>query len=48
MVNDDEGAPVAGELSPDGLTWHTTEPLDYNERYTLNAQSLGLGGVANR
>jgi lipoprotein-anchoring transpeptidase ErfK/SrfK len=45
MVDDDEGTPVAGELSPDGLTWHTTEPLGYNTRYTLNAQSLGLGGA---
>jgi lipoprotein-anchoring transpeptidase ErfK/SrfK len=48
MVNDDEGTPVAGELSPDGLTWHTTEPLGYNTRYTLSAQSLGLGGAANQ
>lgn len=48
MVNDDESVPVAGELSPDGLTWHTTEPLDYNTRYTLQAHSLGLGGAANQ
>ena len=48
MVNDDEGTPVAGELSPDGLNWHTTEPLGYNTRYTLNAQSLGLGGATNQ
>jgi lipoprotein-anchoring transpeptidase ErfK/SrfK len=48
MVNDDEGTPVAGELTPDGLTWRTTEPLDYNQRYTLNAQSLGLGGAASQ
>jgi lipoprotein-anchoring transpeptidase ErfK/SrfK len=48
MVNDDEGTPVAGELSPDGLTWHTTEPLGYNTRYTLNAQSLGLGGATTQ
>ena len=47
MVNDD-GTPVAGQLSPDGLTWSTTEPLGYNKRYTLNAQSLGLGGVASQ
>ena len=44
MVND-EGTLVAGQLSPDGLTWSTAEPLGYNKRYTLNAQSLGLGGV---
>ncbi len=48
MVNDDEGTQVAGELTPDGLTWRTTEPLGYNQRYTLNAQSLGLGGAANQ
>ncbi len=48
MVDDDEGTAVAGELSPDGLAWHTTEPLGYNKRYTLNAQSLGLGGVADQ
>ena len=48
MVNDDEGISVAGELSPDGLTWHTTEPLGYNTRYTLQAQSLGLGGAASQ
>src|ERR1700754_4879401 len=48
MVNDDEGTPVAGALTPDGLTWRTTEPLGYNTRYTLNAQSLGLGGAASR
>ena len=40
MVNADDGSPVAGRLSPDGLVWSTTDPLDYNERYTLNAQSL--------
>jgi lipoprotein-anchoring transpeptidase ErfK/SrfK len=47
MTNQD-GTPVAGRLSQDGLTWATTEPLGYNKRYTLNAQSLGLGGVTSR
>src|SRR6185312_9474979 len=47
MVNAD-GEPVAGRLSPDGLTWATAEPLGYNKRYTLNAQSLGLGGVTSQ
>ena len=46
MVNA-SGNPVAGQLSPDGLSWSTTEPLGYNKRYTLNAQSLGLGGVTS-
>jgi lipoprotein-anchoring transpeptidase ErfK/SrfK len=47
MVNED-GDPVAGQLSVDGLKWSTTEPLGYNKRYTLTAQSLGLGGVTSR
>jgi lipoprotein-anchoring transpeptidase ErfK/SrfK len=42
----EDGTPVAGQLSPDGLTWATTDPLDYNEQYTLNAEALGLGGIA--
>jgi lipoprotein-anchoring transpeptidase ErfK/SrfK len=48
MVNDEEGTPVAGELTPDGLTWRSTEPLDYNMRYTLSAQSMGLGGATRQ
>jgi lipoprotein-anchoring transpeptidase ErfK/SrfK len=47
MVNE-EGEPVAGQLSRDGLTWSTTDPLGYNKRYTLSAQSLGLGGVTSQ
>ncbi len=47
MINED-GKAVSGELSTNGLTWETAEPLDYNKRYTLTAQSLGLGGVTSR
>jgi lipoprotein-anchoring transpeptidase ErfK/SrfK len=47
MVNAD-GEPVSGRLSKDGLTWETAEPLGYNKRYTLTAQSLGLGGATSR
>ncbi len=47
MTNQD-GTTVPGKLSKDGLTWSTSEPLGYNERYTLSAQSLGLGGVTSR
>jgi lipoprotein-anchoring transpeptidase ErfK/SrfK len=47
MVNED-GSPIAGKLSRDGLTWATTEPLGYNKRYTLTAESLGLGGATSR
>jgi lipoprotein-anchoring transpeptidase ErfK/SrfK len=45
MVNE-EGEPVAGGLGPDGLTWSTTVPLDYNKQYTLSAEALGLSGIA--
>ncbi|GAB3236921.1 Ig-like domain-containing protein [Mycolicibacterium hippocampi] len=47
MVNED-GEAVDGQLSKDGLTWETAEPLGYNKRYTLTAQSLGLGGATSR
>jgi lipoprotein-anchoring transpeptidase ErfK/SrfK len=45
---DEYGEPIEGKLSPDGLTWATTAPLDYNERYTLTAESLGLGGEISK
>lgn len=47
MVNED-GEPVQGKLSSDGLQWATTEPLGYNKRYTLSAEALGLGGARSR
>ncbi|MDA4110607.1 hypothetical protein MHOL44478_25565 [Mycobacterium holsaticum DSM 44478] len=47
MVNEN-GRSVDGKLSPDGLTWATTEPLGYNKRYTLTAESMGLGGATSR
>ncbi|MGB2921025.1 MAG: Ig-like domain-containing protein [Mycobacterium sp.] len=47
MVNED-GEAVDGQLSKDGLKWETAEPLGYNNRYTLTAQSLGLGGATSR
>ncbi|TRW78836.1 L,D-transpeptidase family protein [Mycolicibacterium sp. 018/SC-01/001] len=47
MVNQN-GKPVQGRVSDDGVTWETAEPLGYNKRYTLTAESLGLGGVTKR
>ncbi len=47
MVRPD-GEPVEGKLSPDGLTWSTTEPLGYNKQYTLTAEALGLSGTARQ
>src|SRR6476619_6246030 len=41
MVNED-GNPVEGKFSRDGLQWSTAEPLGYNKRYTLTAEALGL------
>jgi hypothetical protein len=45
MINE-AGEPVDGQLSAEGLTWSTAEPLGYNKQYTLNAEALGLGGIA--
>jgi lipoprotein-anchoring transpeptidase ErfK/SrfK len=45
---DEAGEPVAGDLSPDGLSWTATDPLDYNKRYAITARALGLGGVSTR
>ncbi|HNM86267.1 MAG TPA: Ig-like domain-containing protein, partial [Mycobacterium sp.] len=47
-MTNQNGTAVAGRLSPDGLTWTSTEPLGYNKRYTINAQSMGLGGQVVR
>ena len=41
-----DGTPVSGKLSPDGLTWSTSEQLGYNKKYTLTAEALGLSGKA--
>lgn len=44
LVNE-QGRVVAGDLSPDGVTWRSAEPLGYNRQYTLTADALGLAGV---
>ncbi|CAN5484605.1 Ig-like domain-containing protein [soil metagenome] len=44
LVNE-QGRVVEGELSPDGVTWRSAEPLGYNRQYTLTAEALGLAGV---
>lgn len=45
---DDAGDVVPGQVGPDGVTWSTTEPLDYNQRYTITVSALGLGGITNK
>jgi lipoprotein-anchoring transpeptidase ErfK/SrfK len=43
LVNPD-GAPVAGQLSPDGTTWQSTEPLGFGKTYTATATGQGSDG----
>jgi lipoprotein-anchoring transpeptidase ErfK/SrfK len=42
---DEQGRVVKGELSADGVTWRSAEPLGYNRQYTLNAEALGRAGA---
>ncbi|MDW5609384.1 MULTISPECIES: L,D-transpeptidase [Mycolicibacterium] len=46
LINE-AGVRVDGELSPDGISWSSAEPLGYNKQYTLKAEALGLGGVTS-
>lgn len=39
-----EDQPVAGQISADGRSWSTSEPLGYSTTYRLQARSIGLGG----
>jgi len=48
VMVDESGESVPGDLSPDGLSWTATDPLAYNKRYVIIAESLGLGGVNTR
>lgn len=38
------GEAVAGQLSPDGTTWQTTEPLGFGKTYTATATGQGSDG----
>lgn len=44
-LTNEAGDLVDGQLSPDGVSWSSAEPLGYNKQYTLHAQALGLGGA---
>ena len=44
LVNE-QGRVVDGEISADGVTWRSAEPLGYNKQYTLSADAAGLGGL---
>lgn len=43
-LTNEQGRVVKSELSPDGVTWRSAEPLGYNRQYTVRAEALGLGG----
>lgn len=43
LANED-GEPVAGQLSPDRTTWQTTEPLGFGKTYTATAAGKGSDG----
>ncbi|AZG43938.1 L,D-transpeptidase [Gordonia insulae] len=43
-----DGSPVKGELSEDGTTWISAEPLGYNRTYTLQADAVGIGGKSTK
>ncbi|MYR06012.1 L,D-transpeptidase family protein [Gordonia sp. SID5947] len=43
-----DGSPIKGELSDDGTTWTSAEPLGYNRTYTLQADAVGIGGKSTK
>ena len=44
VVTNQDGAPVAGQLAPDGTTWQSTEGLGYGKAYTTKATGQGTDG----
>lgn len=40
-----DGKQVAGQLSPDGTSWTSTEPLGFGKNYTLTATGQGADGA---
>lgn len=36
------GESIPGQISPDGISWHTTGSLGYNQTYTFNAIANGV------
>ncbi|MGP4015161.1 L,D-transpeptidase [Saccharopolyspora sp. 5N708] len=43
-LTNSDGKQVAGELSPDGKSWHTTAALGYGKSYTWSGQVTGEDG----
>ncbi|WAC55004.1 L,D-transpeptidase [Gordonia sp. SL306] len=48
VISKADGSPVKGELSEDGTTWTSAEPLGYNRTYTLQADAVGIGGKSTK
>jgi lipoprotein-anchoring transpeptidase ErfK/SrfK len=46
MTNTAKGKTVSGSMSPDGLSWTTSEPLGYSSTYKIVAHATGAGGGA--
>ncbi|WP_280266111.1 L,D-transpeptidase [Nocardia wallacei] len=42
-----EGAPVSGQLAPDGRSWQVGEQLGFGRTYRLQAEAVGLGGAVS-
>lgn len=43
-----DGSAVKGDISEDGTTWTSAEPLGYSRTYTLQADAVGIGGTSSR
>ena len=44
VLTNQDGAPVAGQLAPDGRTWQSTEGLGYGKAYTTKATGQSSDG----
>lgn len=44
VVTNQDGAPVPGQLSPDGASWRSTEGLGFGKAYTTKATGQGSDG----
>jgi lipoprotein-anchoring transpeptidase ErfK/SrfK len=46
LINPD-GAPVAGQIAPDGRSWQAGEKLGFGRTYRLRARAIGVGGATS-
>lgn len=44
LVSNPDGAPVAGQVAPDGANWTTTEPLGYGKSYNVQVAASNRDG----